>query len=248
MRLFLEHVIFTKSGLSSLLLWPIFLLLSSCSQTPDDSDYFPLQEGMRWEYRYQIDSGDQLEEGHFSMQNLGKASLGDLSATVRRTSDGTDYYVVQLDDGLYRYAQRTVVEIKPRMDEVPRMILPMLNTENKNRSWSSLTKAYTITRTGPNAELASENDTRFNMVYEVAEQGVEVTVPAGTFKNCLLVLGRAKISIYADPRIGFVEVDITTREWYAPGVGLVRLVREEPLKTFIFSGGSYTFELADFSY
>ena len=85
------------------------------------------------------------------------------------------------------------------------------------------------------------------MSYRVASRDETVIVPAGKFEHCLLVEGDAKLTMFADPMTGYTDVPITTREWYAPGVGLVKLERTEPLDSSVFKGGSYVFELVGFS-
>ena len=62
----------------------------------------------------------------------------------------------------------------------------------------------------------------------------------------LRVEGSAQLSLYSDARLGYQEIPIKTTEWYAPGVGLVKLVREEPLDTEVFEGGTITLALARF--
>ncbi|MCU7946598.1 MAG: hypothetical protein KZQ72_08155, partial [Candidatus Thiodiazotropha sp. (ex Cardiolucina cf. quadrata)] len=44
------------------------------------------------------------------------------------------------------------------------------------------------------------------------------------------------------------EILINTTEWYAPGVGLVKLLREEPLDNDVFAGGHVLLELKDLMY
>ena len=84
------------------------------------------------------------------------------------------------------------------------------------------------------------------MSYRVASRDETVIVPAGKFEHCLLVEGEAKLTVFADPMTGYMDVPTTTREWYAPGVGLVKLERSEPLDSSVFKRGSYIFELVGF--
>ena len=49
--------------------------------------------------------------------------------------------------------------------------------------------------------------------------------------------------MYVDPRLGYQDILLTQKEWYAPGVGLVKLIREEPLDLPMFKGGSIMMEL-----
>ncbi|MEZ5453663.1 MAG: hypothetical protein R3E93_12740 [Thiothrix sp.] len=77
----------------------------------------------------------------------------------------------------------------------------------------------------------------------------QVEVPAGRFSFTALACWskvRRNLTLYADPRKGDSQVHVTTREWYAPGIGLVRLEREEPLDTDVYKGGKVTLELVEF--
>ena len=51
------------------------------------------------------------------------------------------------------------------------------------------------------------------------------------------------INVLADARLGASEVVVHHTEWYAPGVGLVKLHRVEPLETTAIVGGEVTMEL-----
>jgi len=51
---------------------------------------------------------------------------------------------------------------------------------------------------------------------------------------------------YADASAGYQEILINHSEWYAPGVGLVKLERDEPLDTSIMKGGKVTMVLSSF--
>jgi len=49
--------------------------------------------------------------------------------------------------------------------------------------------------------------------------------------------------LFADPVVGWRDLPLTTTEWYCKGVGLVRVVREEPAASTFLSGGTLTMEL-----
>ncbi len=218
---------------------------------------------------------DQEQEYPFSIENLGEIALGgeyaDQDVSVRRTSDDTEYYILKNDDGVYRIGKRTQVELKPRFDPEMRTIIPIaaiqaaatgasltstaieeLGSENeafavKNRGlhWYLETQPYLLHATSSHS-LPDPKERRFNLAFDVISTAAEVRVPAGTFKNCIQIQGKGAISFYADPRIGYQEVIITQTEWYAPGVGLVKLIREEPLHLEMYKGGRIYFELTRF--
>ncbi len=65
---------------------------------------------------------------------------------------------------------------------------------------------------------------------------------AGAFDKCLRVKGAA-VRVHADPVLGWRDMPLATTEWYRDGVGLVRLVREEPAQATFLTGGTLTMEL-----
>jgi hypothetical protein len=81
------------------------------------------------------------------------------------------------------------------------------------------------------------------MTYTIEAPGEPVQTRAGAFSNCLRVKGTAALRAFADPVVGWRDMPLTTTEWYCEGVGLVRLVREEPANAAFLTGGTLTMEL-----
>lgn len=73
-----------------------------------------------------------------------------------------------------------------------------------------------------------------------------VTVPAGTFHGCLRIDGRGATTVPTDRRNSAAAVTVATREWYAPGVGLVQLERTEASASSFLKTGRQTWVLLDF--
>jgi hypothetical protein len=229
----------------------MLLTLFGCGKEVPSDNYFPLHEGLSWHYRVTETQDVQQTSRSFSITNLGQqAPVGlelDLPVYVRRSSAGTDYYIVQDDAGSYRVAKRTIVELKPQLDAVQRKILPGFRDLETGRSWQVESQPYLL-RSSEFHSLPEPSQQRFILGYEITATDSTVTVPAGRFENCIEVTGQGQISLYADPRLGYQDVYITQKEWYAPGVGLVKLSREEPLDLPMFQGGGLVFELESFEH
>lgn len=228
----------------------VVLLFGGCdsntvqSQTSDSENYFPLGKGLVLEYAHEFAlTGGEPIISKFSIENIGKKKFLGQQYKVRRTSNGTDYYLREDETGIFRYGKRTIVENKPRMDKLPRMVLPLPIPDKIGRSWSELTQSYTLHRILPNYEPPNKNIAYFHMTYSVVGLDEEVSVPAGRFKHCLLIEGQAQIDQFAGANEGTGELEITTREWYAPGIGMVKMERIEPLDGSVFKGGKVTMEL-----
>ncbi len=233
----------------TLLILASLALLTACQPKIPADDYFPLHKGVTWHYQVDEDLTDKRSSRYFSIENLGTVSLSrkyeNQTVSVRRTSDGTHYFILDAEDGRFRVAKQTVVELKPHFDQKERKILPHQSDLTIGSSWASEGRTYTLHST-PSYAVPDPDDIRFNMEYEITSVTDRVQVPAGEFKNCVRVEGRATFSLYVDPRLGYRDIHITQTEWYAPGVGLVKLLREEPLNLEIFKGGSIRFELVEF--
>ncbi|HEX4842813.1 MAG TPA: hypothetical protein VFV57_04020 [Limnobacter sp.] len=213
---------------------------AGCSSGGSDA-LFPLQEGQRWEYRVAYDMPDGKRKETLTIHTLGKASFYNsegesVSGHVRQTSDGTDYYIDVRDTGIYRVGKRVVVESKPTADKEIRMVLPQGKNLRKGYTWTLETSPYVL-HWMPPFDQANASIKPFDMVYEIAALKETVQTPVGTFENCVKVHGEGKMVFYADASAGYQEILVNHTEWYAPGVGLVKLLREEPLNTDIMKGG-----------
>lgn len=220
-------------------------LLAACDQ-PASDDYFPLNQGLRWEYQMTIEHPERLDTQSLMIESKGQTRLKQEIVSIRATSDGTDYYLAQRADGIYRLAKRSLVEAEPHLDPSPRMVLPLPIAQAKGKTWSLITQPYLIERVFEGQDVMTVDMLQFPMTYSVLSVDESVEVAAGRFSHCILVEGQADLSLYADARKGNSIIPITTREWYAPGVGLVKLEREEPLDTEVYKGGKITMELLRF--
>lgn len=226
--------------------------LSSCSDKPIGSDYFPLNKGWSWTYKSFTDYDDEIESvsKELTITNLGVKKSGKKSFFVRRTSSDIDYYHNFDETGLYREALRTLVETKPRMDRDKRYVLKQpleIGTE-----WREISRPLLLLRIYP-YRVRVGKDAQVPIIYKIESMSETVTVPAGTFENCIKVAGEGSFKTYTDSVTGEKEIPIFVEEWYAPGVGLVKQIRRELdgdmidiFNTPIFIGGNTVLELKTF--
>lgn len=215
--------------------------LGGCGATPQG--YLPLQTGLAWDYEVSTTTRLANSRERFSITNLGEVELNGTRYQLRRASTGTDYYLAQDASGIYRGAKRTIVEDQPRADPEPRYVIKFpLEAASE---WTNISHPYVLRRVHPYGESLTRN-VQFKMSYRVEATDAEVRVPAGRFSRCVKIRGEGVLTIYSDAVQGFTEIPITTEEWYAPNVGLVRLARSETLDTAVFAGGTKVFELVRF--
>jgi len=81
------------------------------------------------------------------------------------------------------------------------------------------------------------------MTYRVEALNASVSTPAGEFSDCVIVSGYGKTSANVGNYIGVADIEVSSREWFAPGVGLVRMERQESTTAEALAGGSLTMVL-----
>lgn len=218
-------------------------LLSACSRPPG-SELFPLDGGHRWTYQVRSDFENNTTETETRvLRSLGRDGLADGSAWRRRSEDGVDYWLRSDETGIYRVASKTDLDEEPTKDAAPRYVLkaPLA----VGTGWQASTTAYLLRRRQEFPPEIRHSHPNIPMNYTIEALDEAVKTPAGDFTGCLRVRGIATLRLFADPVVGWKDMPLTTREWYCPGVGLVKLVREEPAHSTFLAGGTLTMELTE---
>ncbi len=225
--------------------------LIGCSDRDAPGVFFPLEPGMTWVYEVTTEQLGQETRTDYESQafraDLDRDDVPDAPDGpywARRDSYGSEYFFARTESGIERIAKRRIVDSAPLPDLPRRPVLPLPAREGA--TWQVESFAYLIGKTGTYGDH-TEASWPVRMAFSVLALDAEVETAAGVFSNCLLVEGTGSVELYLDGRRGFVEVPVTQTEWYAPGVGLVKLVREEEVaESDRFYGGTRTFELVYF--
>lgn len=240
-----------KFSYTTIFLLSSLLLLSSCSKQLEGNIYFPLQQGLSWTYDVVTKYPGETNRSELTISNIGKQTFDEKSYYVRRTSSGIDYFINSDEQGVYREGLRTLVELKPRLDRERRYVLKFPLVEAT--SWREISRPMVLLRVFPYRERVGEKS-QVPLLYRIESMSSTVSVPAGTFENCIKVIAEGVIEMYTDAVVGQREIPITTEEWYAPNVGLVKQVRYEldglsidSTGTPVFLGGHTSLELASFN-
>lgn len=221
-------------------------LLAACGGDRASTPYFPLQPGARWDYEVHEQNKVGAASHTLSIRNLDPVRHEDHRYARRLASDGNEYWLSLEADVLTRVGVRSAIDAAPRMDDKPRTVMQL--PPAAGQWWEVETRPYILERVEPFRERFSQDDSkRIALHMKVAALDETVEVPAGRFEKCLKLEGTGLLNVLADARIGASEVPITHTEWYAPGVGLVKLVRTEVLDTQAIVGGTITMELTDFA-
>ncbi len=209
--------------------------LSSCAdQAPD---YYPLAPGTSWRYNIELTTMDGVEQQKYIAAAIAPRVWQEQRLPVRRTLDGTRVFYREDETGIYRVASQRHDEAVPEaLPEERRVVLrkPL----QPGTSWRGRTETITLARIGPPQRSEYQISASVQMDYTIESVDASVTVPAGRFDNCLRVSGHGQRRNYdAGNYIGPTDISIDKTDWYAPGVGLVKSVREESTSGRVLNQG-----------
>lgn len=219
------------------------LLLAGCSRSPGDDRWFPLAEGHVWTYRVTLSHEGPAERvrEQLTLRTRGAGTVGGERAWRRRSDSGVDYWLRVDDSGIFRVASKSDIQREPRLDEAPRYVLR--KPYAVGTQWETPTTAYVLQRRNEFPQTQYQRNLSIPMVFRIEAVDQHVKTPLREFDGCLLVVGRAQLRIFVDAQGAWRESPMTHREWYCPGVGLVRLEREELSASKLLNGGTLTLEL-----
>ena len=158
--------------------------------------YFPLKEGMRWEYTVTSTQGQTQK---LLITNLAPREVNGVKVTPRKWElGGTTFIELMKKDetGIYRYAEQAGEQAPPIL--VTPMECHLKFPIAQDNAWDMVTKV-------------ANNSLTVSLTIESVSD--EVKVPAGTFKDCL------KIKQVGENDAGTAVMGY---EWYAPKVGVVK--------------------------
>ena len=233
------------------------LLLVSCSQETEHT-YFPL-EGGRWHYAITITPKYEVKEQMRSIRESlpiiditrmeGASNTSDgvpvvykHVAPIRHENDTLYYYRANLD-GIERLAFQPSGGSELRWEESVRPVLryPL----EQGQSWKTPSQTYLLVRRLP-MDMGLRATEPFFMHYEIEDTKAVVSVPAGTYTDCLQVRGVGKASFIGYRGTGSIDVEIEHIDHYAPHVGLIKSQRTETSSSQLFGTNLYLMELSSY--
>jgi hypothetical protein len=226
--------------------WHLLLPIAAagCSAAPS-APYFPLDAGHQWTYDVttQWEREGEPQTTSLVLSTLGRERLtGGDEAWRRRSDSGADYWLRADDSGVWRMAAKSDLDHEPVPDPAPRWVLKAPFAVGTQ--WQAPTISYLLRRRHEFAREVRRAHPELPMTYTIEAVGEAVQTRAGRFADCLRVRGSGALRLYADRAVGLKDMALTSTEWYCRGVGLVRLVREEPASATFLSGGTLTMELS----
>ena len=186
----------------------VLVLLSACARRP--LDYYPLEEGYTWTYQ------DAGSEKFRTVENFAPRKMDDQRVVPQKITSGESVsflFAGRDRDGIYEYAFQDAGDAEPSPREEREWILK--GPLKKDAAWEGETSLTLLMENIP-----------YRISYTVESLEETVTVPAGTFENCLKVRGRAVVKRERGV-LGTLKVEVVHDRWFAPGTGLVKSLRKE---------------------
>ena len=222
----------------------VIALLPLCGSCERDTSYFPLANGHWWYYAIQRTILDEPRTARAAMRNIGQGRLDGEPVFIKRTQSGSLDYLQRSERGVERVAFRRPGSAGLQREQSPRLIVP--DTNRGNASWSVDSELFLIeSRTFAPADKIVGRGITVSIMRQIAARDAAVETPAGRFTDCLLITGTGRTVVQTDRGSSRAGVDVSTREWYAPGVGLVRAQRLESSTSKFLKPGTMHWTLLD---
>lgn len=228
---------------SVLLSIALALVVSACRPGGQNANYFPLDSGWSWQYRVTFDIKNVGKETTaIVVANSSPLTEDNQKVFPRIYQDGHRYDYVFRDNGILLVSDRASDnQIRPAEAEQYVLKYPLA----AGTSWPVASQTYLLRRQifSPTAVIMVPITVPIDVAYTVEATDDIVRVPAGVFRNCIRIRGTAASVRDLGERIGDAEVRVDATEWFAPGVGLVKMVRKEDSRPESPASGSMAIEL-----
>lgn len=218
------------------------ILLSATGCGRDSSSYFPLdEEGLTWRYNIEMRTMDGVSRQKYMVVNQSPGQMEDKPVFIRKSLDGTRLYYRNTDEGVLFLGKEDTSGLKPVFTRDEHFVFRFPLTTGTQ--WESVIKTRLLRKTGPPQKTEFEIVAEVPVVSRIEATDDTVSVPSGIYQHCVRI--RTKGSAYknAGNYIGLTVVSIDETSWYAPGVGLVKMVREETTESHALDRGMMTIEL-----
>ncbi len=188
------------------------LLLPACGGGV--GGYMPSRAGMIWEYALELRTMDGLR--HLKQVYYGEEARRDQDGILSSRQDlaGHHYY--------YRDTPAGIDALLP--GKVRRLVARPYRTGTE---WTGTQRTRLLEKTSPPQQTLFRIEQELPMRYRITAMDAVIAVPAGIYRHCMRVDGQGTGHVNVGNYIGETDIRIETRDWYAPGVGLVRSERRE---------------------
>jgi len=198
------------------------------TEVSNSKNYFPLDEGKRWEYQFFLKTGEDWNLGPVSkmsgeriLTNFPQRELKGEKVTPQQREDKVHgsssisfYFYIKDQNGIYEFAHQKPGQVEPK---IAYDIIIKYPIKIGNRWQETETSEF-------EPEISIPVESTIESINEV------VTVPAGTFEGCLKIktVGFAEKDTSGEWRPKeTVRIDKECYTWFAPGIGIIKVILKE---------------------
>jgi hypothetical protein len=224
-----------------------YCLLVLCTGTgcgDQATSYFPLDDGRYWQYRIHRTTMDGSVTQKYLIETLPSRELNGAKVNAKQTIDGHQYFYHADTTGVRRVAQKLRTDAEILLNTPHDIVLPADPIIGAN--WQQVSQTSVLESAHAPWESLYRLAQPVTLDYVVESTSETVHVSAGTFDDCLRVVGHGKVAVEIGNYIGRAEIAVTVTEWYAPGVGLVRSERSETTDAAALKHGALVMELESY--
>ncbi|MFL2661456.1 MAG: hypothetical protein ACJ0G4_05915 [Alphaproteobacteria bacterium] len=227
----------------------LFFILFIIGCSNQNNPYFPLEKVKSWSYQVEIQPEIEKKTTYKKINiALGKRKLeidGNKTFFYPFLREDGSIYLYNIDkSGIYRNGSAFSKDKRISSEKAKRLVLPI--PLEIGRKWAVESKTFLILKRYPYYDYRAT--TNFDIEYEIVSKTEVVNTPMGKFKDCLLVKGVGKTKFIGDSEIGSIEINITSDEWYAKGIGLVKTIRTEKTDSDLFGTTKMTQLLENYQF
>ena len=215
----------------------LLLLCGGCGR--GDRAYYPTDTGRWWYYETRAEVRSETSRQRLFVSNLKREG----ERLIQRRQAAQQHVYSITPDGLQHegFSEGGAGDTSA-VQAAQHMVLP--SKPEPGQQWAFKSRLRVIdSRTFAPEDRLARLPLNLDMQASVSKIDETVQVPAGRYEGCVRVDSTGKMNVPVDHAQSFVEVVAEQSEWYAPGVGLVRLERKEHSDSTFLQNGSYVQEL-----
>ena len=179
----------------------------------------------------------------YQLTNIGSLEIQDERLFAQQTPDGHRTFYARRDGAVWRVGHQTAARCRypiygsPALDDSTRYM--------SGDSWTEITQTRVLENTGSPWETKFQILEPVTVTYSIADRAAEVSVPAGTFRKCLKIVSYGFANVDVGNYIGRTQIEVQETNWYAPGVGLIKVDRIERTQAEALNYGRLVMELTE---
>ena len=215
------------------------LLFTACSD--EETSFFPLNSGHSLHYDVTKTTMDGTFGQKYIVETLPQLHWQGTASVPIVSAGGEQYLYQQSSSAIHRVAFKRRGEATFVAHANPHLVLP--EALQLGSAWQQTSYTKLLENTGPPWETLFKIVQPVDLKLKVEALDATVTVPAGSYQNCLKVSGFGETNVDVGNYIGRTVIAVKVEQWYARGIGLVKSLRTETTTADAISKGTLAMEL-----